>query len=89
MAEAYPELLAPATPRYQVLGVRERVFQAFESLPDETGVHLSEDLSFCERWRRIGGEIWACVDETITHVGRMAFEGRYLDRLTFEAASKG
>jgi hypothetical protein len=88
MRDAYPELLAPATRRYRELGVREQVLQAFESMPNEDGVYVSEDLSFCERWRRIGGEIWVCVDEVITHVGRMAFEGRYLDRLAFESAAK-
>jgi hypothetical protein len=88
MRDAYPELAAPATPRYKAAGVREHVFQAFESMADEDGIYLSEDMSFCERWRRIGGEIWVCVDEVITHVGRKAFQGRYVDRLAFESIRK-
>ena len=86
MRQACPDLAAPATDRYRRMGVREEVFQAFESTRGPDGIFLSEDLSFCERWRRLGGEIWVCVDEVITHVGRKAFQGRYVDRLAFESA---
>lgn len=86
MRDAYPELSAPANWRYKAMGVRDRVFQAFESTPNPNGIYLSEDFSFCARWRDIGGEIWVCVDELITHVGRKAFQGRYVDRLAFESS---
>jgi hypothetical protein len=89
MRDAYPELMCPPSASvYREFDLREPVFQAFESMANKNGVYLSEDLAFCERWRGIGGEIWVCVDEMITHVGRTAFQGRYLDRLKFENTSK-
>jgi len=88
MRQAYPQLAAPAGQRYKSLGVGAEVFQAFASMPDETGIYISEDLAFCERWQRIGGEIWVCADELITHVGRMDFKGRFVDRLAFESTPK-
>jgi hypothetical protein len=83
LREAFPDLVAPADPRYQGLGVRSEVFQVFEpSVQGPGGVFLSEDLSFCRRWvEGCGGEIWTCVDEVITHAGRMRFSGRYLDQI--------
>jgi len=48
----------------------------FNSLIEpETGVFLSEDYSFCKRWRDMGGEVWADLTSRLTHVGPVAFEG--------------
>jgi hypothetical protein len=53
----------------------------FDPIPTEKSV-LSEDYSFCKRWKDLcGGEIWAVLDQTIGHVGTMNFEGRALDAL--------
>jgi hypothetical protein len=47
---------------------------------------LSEDVSFCRRWReRCGGRIFGLTQERIAHVGRFDFEGRYSDRLAIDA----
>jgi len=82
------EAMRAATPELLVtLASGERTFQAFEPTPDNAGVYLSEDLSFCHRWRAIGGDIWVCVDEIITHVGVMAYEGLFAERLAFESRS--
>jgi hypothetical protein len=46
------------------------------------GEILSEDLSFCRRWRELcGGEVWAMVDQPIAHIGTMAFRACMLDAL--------
>jgi hypothetical protein len=43
---------------------------------------LSEDLSFCQRWRTTcGGEIHAVVDEVIGHTGPMQFQSSYFRKL--------
>lgn len=53
----------------------------FDPIPTEKSF-LSEDYSFCARWRELcGGEIWAVLDQTIGHVGVMNFEGCVLDAL--------
>ena len=43
------------------------------------GVPLSEDISFCRRWRQAGGEIWADITSPVVHVGRNVQQGNYLD----------
>lgn len=55
----------------------------FDNIPTDDGDYvLSEDLSFCQRWKRdCGGEIWATVDREIGHIGSYIFTGRYIDRL--------
>jgi len=50
------------------------------------GRELSEDLSFCERWRRdCNGEVWCNVADEIGHLGRFAFRGAYMDKIAFSA----
>lgn len=49
---------------------------------NERDEFLSEDLSFCQRW--IGdcqGQILACVDSPIGHVGQFVYRGVYLEKL--------
>jgi hypothetical protein len=36
---------------------------------------LSEDYSFCLRWRKIGGEIWIDGKSKLTHCGTYEFVG--------------
>jgi len=44
-------------------------------------IELSEDFSFCLRWREgCGGTIWAKPDANIRHIGQMSFAGKYTDR---------
>lgn len=89
MSAAMPELLAPPytnTPAAFDPGLR--VLQGFSPFVDAGGTFLSEDISFCRRWReRCGGEIWACVDQEIGHVGRHVFRGRAADRLSVQGVS--
>jgi hypothetical protein len=54
----------------------------FDEITLEDGDMLSEDYSFCKRWRSVSGnEIWAVVDEPIGHVGDMVYGAPYLNRL--------
>ena len=49
---------------------------------DAVKAMLSEDLSFCHRWREFcGGEIWGNANFEIGHIGPMTFKGKYIDRL--------
>jgi hypothetical protein len=57
----------------------DRLIRAFDPVTTGAG-RLSEDFSFCHRWRNeCGGEIWASTERKITHVGMHHFEGRYAD----------
>src|SRR5262249_23238002 len=42
---------------------------------------VSEDLSFCMRWNRIGGQVWGAIGHRISHVGQHDFAARYLDEV--------
>ena len=57
-------------------------YDFFSEITLEDGNRLSEDYSFCKRWRGVlGNEIWAVVDEPIGHVGDMVYGAPYLNRL--------
>lgn len=63
-------------------GIEGPFYNFFDEITLEDGDILSEDYSFCKRWRSIpGNEIWAVVDEPIGHVGEMIYQAPYLNRL--------
>ena len=41
----------------------------------ETRMYLSEDYTFCHRFRALGGQIWLDTRSRLRHVGSMEFEG--------------
>lgn len=51
----------------------------FNPLEAEDGLPLSEDLSFCRRWRQTGGRIWADVQGMVLHAGLHKFRGSYVN----------
>lgn len=57
----------------------QRLIRAFEKLDIPERGLVSEDLSFCIRWARCGGQTWACIGHKISHVGPFDYCGRYLD----------
>jgi len=46
----------------------------------DTGVYLSEDYSFCWRWRQLGGQIWVDLESKLLHVGDYHFAGDTTER---------
>jgi hypothetical protein len=76
---------APARPDriLQALGLEGPVHDFFGEITLEDGDRLSEDYSFCRRWRGAapGNEIWVLVDQPIGHIGEMVYGAPYLDRL--------
>ena len=40
-----------------------------------TRTYLSEDFTFCHRWRRIGGKVWLDTRSLLRHVGSHEFQG--------------
>ncbi len=45
------------------------------------GRYLSEDYSFCELYREIGGKVYAILDSEITHNGIMNYRGNFKNYL--------
>ncbi len=59
-----------------------RIIRCFEKLDiPERGI-VSEDLSFCIRYRRCGGQVWAAIGYDVSHVGQFDYRGNYLAHIT-------
>lgn len=58
----------------------ERIIRAFEPVEAEHG-RLSEDFSFCERWRRSGGEVWADITHEVGHIGAHEYKGSFAETM--------
>lgn len=84
MIEKFPELidtrltLHPAGDTIKAAGTN-RLLRFWEKLDIADRGLVSEDLSFCIRWRECGGDVWAAIGYRISHVGPFDFAGRYLD----------
>jgi hypothetical protein len=75
VAEAHPELVAD-------LAGEGRTVMVFEPMIEpETGEYLSEDYAFCRRWRDLGGEVWADIENPLTHVGHATYSGAVIQAL--------
>jgi hypothetical protein len=57
------------------------LLRPFDVVKVPEGGQLSEDLSFCWRWRQCGGEVWANVRHPIGHVGPHEWVIRYEEHL--------
>jgi hypothetical protein len=75
MCAHYPQLRYRRDHSLEAATTSENRFALFDCMIDENGTYLSEDFSFCRRWRDIGGEIWADLSSTLNHVGPLVFRG--------------
>lgn len=76
MIAAYPELRFKAIDASLADMPKGNFYAFFESIiHPEDGTYLSEDYSFCHRWRAIGGEIWLDTESKLTHTGNQIFAG--------------
>ena len=91
MITAMPELvdnrieLHPACKLMRDAGAN-RLIRCFEKLDlPERGI-VSEDLSFCIRWNKLGGKVWAAVGYKFSHVGQYDYAGCYLEHIAQQEA---
>ncbi len=54
---------------------------AFFDCGVKNGHYLSEDWLFCDRWRELGGNVFADITIALTHVGYQTFPGRFLSTI--------
>jgi hypothetical protein len=80
MLRKLPEIVDERAPANLSLTNKQgRLIRPFDFLTVD-GTRLSEDYSFCYRWReKCGGEIWANISYEITHIGLRQFKARYSD----------
>ncbi|MFT8897805.1 MAG: hypothetical protein ABF968_12730 [Acetobacter sp.] len=80
MIEAYPEtrykrIDAPVG-QDNSAAVETDAYALFDCMIDpETGTYLSEDFTFCKRWRDLGGEVWLDTGLKLSHTGASTFTG--------------
>lgn len=73
MLKKFPELNDTTDPGFLKVAGVTRLIGVFSKMKDPDGRPLSEDYSFCERWRQCGGDIWAAVDYRIGHIGQFSY----------------
>lgn len=55
--------------------LRARYFEFFRQNHEDEAGETSEDYVFCDRWRRLGGGVWADPEIALGHVGSWNFRG--------------
>jgi hypothetical protein len=87
MIAAYPEArfthahILPKSGSRHGPPASSNLYALFDCIIDpDSGAYLSEDYSFCRRWRQIGGEIWIDTASKLTHSGPYEFVGDHASR---------
>jgi len=77
MIAAYPETRYREAQTFPPAAAESKhQYALFECMIDpRTGVYLSEDFAFCQRWRTLGGKIWLDLKSNLTHIGTYKFQG--------------
>ncbi|MDD3183088.1 MAG: hypothetical protein PHD48_09840 [Alphaproteobacteria bacterium] len=77
MAASYADTKYKAAQTYPIPKHQsQNLYNLFDCIVDpETKTYLSEDFTFCHRWRKIGGKIWLDRQTKLTHIGSYPFEG--------------
>lgn len=79
MIEKFPELIYPymTIPDMRWAGPA-RTMAFFDGIRTPEG-KVSEDISFCRRYRQTGGKVWASIGYKIEHVGPWSFNACFAD----------
>lgn len=91
MLQKFPELvderiaMQPYAKILQSAGAN-RLIRVFDKMNIPERGWVSEDLSFCIRWRQCGGQVWAAVGYRISHVGPYDYGACYLEHVTQQEA---
>ncbi len=76
MMQAYPELRFAAAHDRATENPSPHQYALFDCMIEpETRHYLSEDYTFCRRWRDIGGQIWLDTQGPLVHSGGFDFIG--------------
>ncbi len=76
MIKAYPETHYTAAHNFTRAPASKNLYALFDCIIEpETGHYLSEDYTFCKRWRAIGGKVWLNTNSSLIHIGAHEFHG--------------
>ncbi len=89
MIARFPELVRDymTIPDLRYAGAT-RTFGFFDCLRLPDGRKVSEDISFCRRFRETGGKVWATTQYTFTHEGPHAFQGCFAQERALKAGAE-
>ncbi len=89
MVQAYPETRYIGVDAYNPAAAEGTPSHALFDcmISPESGQYISEDWTFCHRWRAIGGKVWLDTHGSLTHVGAHDFVGQPALRFTTQAAA--
>lgn len=73
IADAHPELMYRAPDATKGTAIWDPIVR--------DGDRYSEDMSFCRRWRDLGGDIWVLADAAMTHEGAFPVQGNFADTI--------
>lgn len=76
LMEAYPETHYTSAHNRATPNLSPNQYALFDCIIEPgTGHYLSEDYTFCHRWRAIGGKLWLDMRSQLMHVGPREFVG--------------
>ena len=76
MTAAYPETSYTRSHNTAGAGQSRNQYALFDAVIEPaTREYLSEDYTFCHRWRAIGGRLWLDTQSRLAHVGPREFAG--------------
>jgi hypothetical protein len=77
MILAYPKTKYDVAHTYPISKERSKnQYALFDCIIEPgTNIYLSEDFTFCRRWRDIGGKIWLDPQSRLSHTGSYRFQG--------------
>jgi hypothetical protein len=76
MIAAYPQTRYTSSHHTSAPSTSGNQYALFDCMIDEkSGAYLSEDYTFCKRWRDIGGKIWLDTESRLTHIGAYDYTG--------------
>jgi hypothetical protein len=77
MIIAYPETKFDVAHVYPIPKERsQNQYALFDCIIEPgTNIYLSEDFTFCRRWRQMGGKIWLDPKSRLSHHGTFRFQG--------------
>lgn len=85
MIAAYPDTHYKMQQTYPIPKEQsQNLYNLFDCIVDpETKTYLSEDFTFCHRWRKIGGKLWLDRETKLSHTGNYQFDGDPAGALPF------
>lgn len=83
LSRACVERMAEGATKYRPQPKKAFALSLFRRDLDESGDELTEDWSFCKRWRECGGEIFAYPFAAMSHTGPYQHVARFSDQFPY------